>query len=412
MLSGIATIFRVLSGFIVTKIIAVYAGPSGLAIVGQLQNFVQVVLLFSGDVFKTATTKYTAEYVEDKGKKYWLWSSTISIVAILNILTTSVLYLFSDELSEYLLSTSEYGYILKILAISVPFFVLNTLLMSILNGQRQINMYISLNIALSLISLFLVVILSINYGIDGVLVAYVTNQSVVFIITIFVVRKESWFKLENFTKGIKLQFSKKIFGFAIITLFAILSSNISLIYIRDFIMTNLSKEAAGYWQGVWVLSQVSIVVITTSLTTYILPKISSLGTKKEISSELNRALALIFPIAIFISASSYFFRDFIIYILYSNEFTPMRDLFLWQMIATVFKIVGWLYGYVLVAKAMVRHTVFTEVFFASTFVGLSIFLMDRYGLIGVTYAYAANSLGHMLAMYYIYKFRMREEHCV
>lgn len=48
-LSAIATIIQVISGFIVTKVIAVYVGPAGLAIIGQLQNFINLVLLASGD---------------------------------------------------------------------------------------------------------------------------------------------------------------------------------------------------------------------------------------------------------------------------------------------------------------------------------------------------------------------------
>ena len=34
-LTGISTVIQVISGFIVTKVIAVYVGPAGLAIIGQ-----------------------------------------------------------------------------------------------------------------------------------------------------------------------------------------------------------------------------------------------------------------------------------------------------------------------------------------------------------------------------------------
>jgi PST family polysaccharide transporter len=39
-LSAIATIIKVISGFVINKVIAMYVGPSGLAVVGQLQNFI------------------------------------------------------------------------------------------------------------------------------------------------------------------------------------------------------------------------------------------------------------------------------------------------------------------------------------------------------------------------------------
>ena len=409
-LSAIATIVRIATGFVVTKIIAVYVGPSGLAVIGQLQNFINVILMFAGDFLRTATIKYTAEYSDDEDKKYKLWSSAISIIVILNILIFTTLFLFSDLISEYLLKSTTYSYILKILAISLPFFVLNTMLLSILNGQRQIKKYIILNISLSIVSLILVSILSVNYGLDGALVAYVINQSVVLFITLIVVRNEYWFKLKNFFQGSNAKDIKKLLGFAMITLAAVLSSNISLIYIRDFITESISLDSAGYWQGVWVLSQVSLMLITTSLTTYFLPTISSLKTKVEISKELKKVIIFILPIAMLISLSVYLLRDIIIHILYTKEFLGMNELFLWQMIGNVVKVGGWLFGYVLVAKAMVKYTVSTEIIFALAFVGLSIYLIDNYGLIGVTYAYTVNSIIHLITMYCIYTFKLKENY--
>ena len=406
-LSAVSTIIKIISGFIITKVIAVYAGPSGLALIGQLQNFINIILVLGGDFLKTAITKYTAEYSADEDKKYKLWSSSISIVIILNILMFTILFLFSDIVSEYLLRSTKYSYILKILAISLPFFVLNTMLLSILNGQRQIKKYIGLNISLSIVSLILVSILSVNYGLDGALVAYVINQSLVFFITLFFIRNEYWFKLKNFFYGSNYKDIKKLLGFAMITLTAILSSNFSLIYIRDFISETISLNSAGYWQGVWVLSQTSLMLITTSLATYFLPVISPLKIKHEISKELKKVIVFVLPIAILISLSVYLLRDIIVILLYTKEFLAMNELFLWQMIGNVIKVVGWVFGYLLVAKGMIKYTVSTEVIFALSFVGLSVYLIEEHGVIGVTYAYAINAMLHLITVFCIYRFKFK-----
>lgn len=405
-LSAIAQIIRIVSGFIVTKVIAVYVGPSGLAVIGQLQNLINIILIFSGDLFKTATTKYTAEYLNDSQKKYILWSTTIKLILLLNIFMFCILFFFSTEIVTLLLGSEEYSYLFKILAFSIPFFVFNTFLLSILNGHKQIKKYILLSILLSLVSLFLVVLLSISYGLRGALIAYTTNQSIVFFITFYILRNETWFKFKNFTQKFNSIYLKKLFGFALITLFAILASNLTLIVIRDFISTNLSLESAGYWQGIWVLSGVSLSLITMSLTTYFLPTLSSLKNKDDISKELKKALILIIPIASLISLGMYLFRDFIIYILYTDDFLPMAELFLWQMIGNTIKVVGWLYGYTLVAKAMVKYTVGTEIVFALIFIFLSMVLVTKYGLVGVTYAFTINSILHAVTMYIIYNYKI------
>ncbi len=398
LLSAISTLVRILSGFIITKIISVYVGPSGLALIGQLQNFINIVLLASGNFLKTAITKYTAEYHTDSNKKYELWSSAVQVTLGLNLVFLVILLVFSDQIAEYLFQSTKYAYILKILAISMPFFILNTLLLSILNGQKQIKDYIVLNIILSLFSLLIITTLTVIYDLDGALIAYVTNQSVVFVITVVYLKDQPWLKLKNFIYKIKTENIQKLFAFAMITLAAVIASNLSMIYVRDYITNSLSLESAGYWQGVWLLSQIILSFITTSLATYFLPKLSELHDKKAIAQELFKASYIIVPIAVCIALGIYYFRDMIILILYSKTFLPMNELFLWQMVGTVVKVLGWLFGYVLVAKAMVKYTVSTEILFAITFVLLSIYCISYYGLIGVTYAFAINSFFHCITM--------------
>jgi PST family polysaccharide transporter len=405
-LSAIASVIRIINGLIITKVIAIYVGPSGLALIGQLQNFINIVLLFAGDFLKTATTKYTAEFAEEDDKKYSMWSTQIKIVFLLNIVLFSMLFYFSNDISNYLLKDNSYGYILKILAISIPFFVLNTMFLSILNGYKKIKKYIALNIALSFVSLILVVLLSINFGLDGALIAYVTNQSVVFLITLYFIRNEKWFKTENFMHKINQEDVKKLLGFAMITLAAILSSNLSLLFIRDYISETVSLVDAGYWQGIWTLSQVSLTLITTSLATYFLPTLSALKSKTDISIELKNAFKVILPISMLIALGIYLLREIIILFLYTKEFLPMEELFLWQMIGNTIKVAGWLFGYVLVAKAMVKYTVTTEIIFAVSFSVLSIVCINLYGLAGVTYAFATNSFLHLVTMFLIYKYKV------
>ncbi|MCV5540592.1 O-antigen flippase, partial [Escherichia coli] len=65
----------------------------------------------------------------------------------------------------------------------------------------------------------------------------------------------------------------------------------------------------------------------------------------------------------------------------------MKPLFTWQIIGDVFKIASWLLAYVMLAKAMTRIFIISEIFFSVTFVLLSYFFIKSEGTIGVTYAY-------------------------
>lgn len=407
MLSGIATLVRICSGLILTKVVAIFAGPSGLATIGQLQNFVNMVMLLAGDFLKTATTKYTSEYSNDLEKKKKIWSSSVKIIFTLNLFITIFIYTFSRDLSEYLLKSEDYEYVFKVFAFSLPLFVVNSFFLSILNGQRDIKLYIKLNIMLSVISLILVVSFTYLFGLKGALVSYVINQSVVLIITICAIRNKDWFKFKYFYYKAELSVYRNIFGFAIITFVSISTSNITIVSIRSYILNNLSSHDAGNWQAVWSLSQVAMSLITVSLSTYLLPTISSLSSKKDLSKEIYSALTIVIPLSLTATLIAYYGRDLIIILLYSTEFKDMRPLFLFQFLGNAIKVCGWVFGYVLVAKGMVKYTVSTEVFFAMSFYFLVKIFVDEFGIVGTTYAFFMNSLLHALCMIYVYRFRVK-----
>ncbi|EFI4033482.1 O-antigen flippase, partial [Escherichia coli] len=97
----------------------------------------------------------------------------------------------------------------------------------------------------------------------------------------------------------------------------------------------------------------------------------------------------------------YLLRDFIIYLLFSDSFTPMKPLFTWQIIGDVFKIASWLLAYVMLAKAMTRIFIISEIFFSVTFVLLSYFFIKSEGTIGVTYAYCLNYFLYMIVFIFV-----------
>ncbi len=408
-LSAISTVIRIISGFVINKVVAVYIGPSGLALIGQFQNFIGLILNISGNALSTAITKYTAEYHDDENKKYRLWSASFKIVLPISVLVSIFIFIFSNELSSYLFQSEQFAYILKVFAISIPVFLINTLFMAILNGHRDIKKYIILNIVSSIVSLVFVSLLVIYFALDGALLAHVLGQSIVLIVTLIYIKKESWLKIDNFTYNFQSDEVKKLFGFAVITFTSVSASSIMMLVVRDYLTQNFSAESAGYWQGIWSLSQVSLSLITMSLTTYLLPTLSGLKDSKQISIELQKAYLLMIPVAIGISVFAYLLREPIILILFTEKFMPMEKLFAWQFVGNIVKVAAWLLGYLVVAKAMVKTVVITEVVFEISFIAFTILLTDYYGLIGVTQAYTINSFLHLLTMIFVYHTQIKKK---
>jgi len=98
------------------------------------------------------------------------------------------------------------------------------------------------------------------------------------------------------------------------------------------------------------------------------------------------------------SVAIFLLKDFIIGLLFTEEFMPMRELFLWQLVGGIIKISAFLLSYLMLAKSMTKAFIGTEIGFSISFVLLSIMFVDQYGLIGMTYSFTVNYSLYLMAM--------------
>ena len=94
--TGIATLIKTASYFLIAKILAMYVGPSGFAIVGQFQNFIQMIQTISGNMIQTGIVKYVSEYNDDKRNKNTILSAAFYISRVSSIFIAAILILFKN----------------------------------------------------------------------------------------------------------------------------------------------------------------------------------------------------------------------------------------------------------------------------------------------------------------------------
>ncbi len=403
-LTAISTIIKLIAGFVINKVIAIYVGPSGLAVVGQLQNFMSIITTFSNGAITNGIVKYIAEYqtIEQKQK---IFSSSIVISLICSLIISIFLFGFSDYLSELILKDVQYSSVFIIFGATIFLFALNMVLISILNGQKEIKKYVLVNITGSIFSLVFTSILIMQLNLMGALYAMVLNQSVMFFVTLAFVIKSSWFKLEYFKQGLDKESLSKLSKYSLMAIVSALTVPVSHLIIREYIGENLGWDSAGYWQGIWYISTMYLMLVTTTLGVYYLPRLSEIQDNKELRKEIFGGYKIIMPIVILASFIIFLLKEYVILIAFSKDFMPMMELFAWQLMGDVIKIASWLLAYLMLAKAMTKIFIYTEVLFSALFVGLSILFVDKFGLVGITYAYALNYLLYLVMMIFIFRKR-------
>ena len=398
MLSAISTIIKLASGLVINKVIAVTIGPAGIALIGQFQNFLGIITTIGKGAINSGVTKYVSEYNNtDEKKMNDVISASFIITTISSFIVGAVIFFGSAYFSTWILKTTEYNLVFKLLGILLIFISVNSLLLSIINGLKKIKLFIAINISSSLLSLAITSLLTIKDGVFGALLATVIVNAIVLLVTVPIALKKLDFKFQFNGKVNKIHY-QKLFSFSLMAIVSVISVSGMQIMIRNHLIDNFSTEEAGYWQSVWMISSMYLMILTTAFSTYYLPKLSELKGASELRKEIISGYKIILPFVFITALLIYLLRDFIIYVLFTTEFSDMRSLFLFQMIGDFFKMASWTLAFLMIAKAMTKTFIITELLFSLSFYGLTVWLTNTNGLIGVTQAYAVNYFVYLILM--------------
>ncbi|PUE59624.1 O-antigen translocase [Limnohabitans curvus] len=411
LLNAIAVGVRMLTLLGINKILAIYVGPAGYAALGQFQNAVQMISTLASGAINTGVTKYTAEYHEDEALQRAVWQTSGTIALAGSVLLGVLVFAFKTELAQWFLNDESLASVFGWFAATLVLFVFNTLLLAIINGKKDINRYVVANIAGSVFSLLVTAVMVVQWGLLGALIGFAIYQSLAFFVTLALCVKTPWFRISYLFGRIDKEVGQNMAKYAAMALTSAATIPLSHILIRNHLAETLGWQAAGYWEAMWRLSGVYLLLLTTTLSVYYLPRLSELKKKDAIKKEIFVSYIIIVPVAVLGSLSMYFLRDILLELLFTRDFIPVRELFGWQMIGDTIKISSWILSYVVLGKAMYKTFIFSEITHSILFVITVLVLTSYFGIEGVVIAHAATYLlylGAMIAAVMFYLKKLKE----
>lgn len=407
LLNGIAVVSKVASALVLNKILAFYVGPAGYAVIGQFQNAISIVVSLAGGVVATGVTKTTAQYFDDETKQHAIWKTAIRFSLGASLIAAIGLLFISDSLAQWLLNRKDMSDIFFWLALTLPAMAANNLMMAIVNGKKEVGIYVLLNIIGSFISMLVTGILAFNFGLHGALIAFTINPAIMLLSTAAIVARRDWIKVKFLWGPISRPALRELSGFGLMALTSALTIPITFTLIRNNLSASLGLTAAGYWQASWKISEIYLMLVTTTLSVYYLPRLAEIKKASELKSEMIKVYRFVMPIVIGGAVLIFMLRDFIINTLFTQNFLPMRELFPWQLAGDVIKIGSWIISYVMLGRAMIKVFMITEIAFSISFILFSRLFIDLYGLVGVAMAYSTNYLLYWIVMLIMVKKEMR-----
>ncbi|WDG00260.1 O-antigen translocase [Pectobacterium carotovorum subsp. carotovorum] len=389
--SGLLTLAKMGSGFVIAKVVAIYTGPSGMAMLGQIQSIVTSLNGIVNAPVGSGIIRYTAEFEKEgvEGCAPW-WKASLWWLAIILSILMPIGFFFARFLSDFLLNDPNYAWIIWITVASLPIAALGTLVNSVINGYQQYRRFVILGAISTAFSCTLMITLIINFGIKGALLAAAIQSGLIGLILISSVLRQPWAKLSYWWGETDSSNKKRIGGYILMATTTALTAPIALIGVRNVLISNVGWEEAGQWQAVWKISEVYLGVITIALSTYYLPKLSTLKGVENIRAEINQTAKIIIPIAAIMALGVYLFRDLAINLLFTEAFRSARELFAIQLIGDIIKITSWLYAYPMLSRGATKWFVSTEIIFSLTLVSLTYVLVPLYSTQGANISYVIN----------------------
>jgi len=397
--SGLLALVKMGAGFLVAKVVAVYTGPSGIAILGQLQSLTNIMTGLAGAPVGNGIVRYTAEnYREGYDKCEPWWTAGIQCVLIILAIIIPASLLMSGNLSQWLFGNRDYTHIIVITSLMLPFATLGTLCNSIINGQQNYKRYISLG-AISVTFSTIVMLFFVYYGnLKGALLALAIQNGCIGVILLLASLRQKWFKYIAFSTKFDRKKISDISNYVIITIVTALGLPLALIGVRKILVSYVGWDVTGEWQAVWKISEAYLAVLSISLSTYFLPKLATLKTNIAIKSEVYATLKLVFPIALFLAICVFVLKDFALKILFTANFAAARDLFFVQLTGDVIKICSWVLAYPMLSKGKTKWIISTEIVFSITLILFTWIFVIHYGVHGANYAYLLNYSLYFLLM--------------
>ncbi|ATB14033.1 O114 family O-antigen flippase [Escherichia coli] len=389
--TGMLTFFKMISGFIISKIVAIYTGPSGIVLFGQIQSIVSALNGVINSPVGPGIVRFTAEN-HRKGLEhcYKWWIAGLSWVCIISAIIIPLSITLSSHIAFWTLGSEKYSWVIILTACLLPLTAIGTFISSVINGFQNYKVYVLLGIISAFLSLIIMIALIVFGKINGALLAISVQNALIGGVMIIYASSQPWFNLRWLYGRVHKTYYKDIQRYIVMAITSAIVVPGSLIIVRNIIIHYVGWTEAGYWQAVWKISETYLAIITIALSTYYLPRLSSLSQKDDIIKEISSSLKIIIPLVMFFSMGIYLSRDFIISLLFTKEFLGARMLFQVQLIGDILKIASWLYAYVMISKGMTQLFVISEVLFSLLFISFSLVFIRCYGLIGVTYAYCLN----------------------
>lgn len=381
------------------KITSVILGPSGVGLIGLIDNVINLITQGSSFGIQTIGTQLIAKERENKTNQKVLafWMLLCGILAAL------FCFIFSVFLSRMVFDSPAYSLHFKALSVYFVLYAIINFSIIVLKGLNEIKKLVQYQIYSVIFVSIATIFCYWFWGINGIFPAFIANSFVTFLVYFFYLQKlnlnqVSVSKTEILSQG-KYLFSKGSL-LAINGVFGL----VCFFLIRLFLKEN-SPSDLGFYEAanLYLISYFGI--IFSSLANDYFPTLTNKIARKEdinifVNIQVQTSILITTPLILIM----YFGCDLIIPLLTSNAFLPVREILLFGLISILCKTINYPVGYIVLAIDDTKNYFYQNIIGDILNVILIVVLFHYFGLIGIGLAMFIQYFGfNFYLLYFVSK---------
>nr|WP_315177213.1 O-antigen translocase [uncultured Flavobacterium sp.] len=386
-LNSISVVVSFVLGIISTKIVSVYLGTSGMALLGSFRNFTGMMKSVTTLGINNSFIKLFVENKEDKKEIGIIYSTFFWFFLLVSSVMGLLILLFANNISEFLFFTNSFTNPFRFFGLLLPLIVINIFWMAIYNALEKYKRIVILQIVSNVLIFVFTAFLIVNHAVNGGLLAVALGELIMVLVTFgFVIKDKSYFQF-NLQKILEKKYLDVIKRFSSMALLSAIIAPATLMLIRNFIIETHSIQEAGIWDATNKFSSFYMLVFSSGLSLYYMPKLASLTTDAAFKAELKSYFKVFVPLCLLALVAVFLLKGIILNIAFTSAFLKVNDVLIWQLLGDFLRIMTLAFGYQIVVKASIKKYFILEIMFNVAYLLLSFYLVPLFSFEGALQAY-------------------------